>query len=193
MALLCALRDRGRFARWSSRARLGLVLASLLASCKSSSSESTKGVAPLAPEPERFQFALPRDYAPRELRGEGSETLRAPPDAQVRAHPTGLSVEAGSDFALEIQFQPALGLPAGAEGVRRVLSESDLVVFESGGAYWFVVLRELVPEWDESERRRVACSSAGAGTPAALARRFSRAAVERMVAACRSIELPRLD
>jgi hypothetical protein len=163
----------------------------------------TSGLAQLAAEPERFRFVLPTTYVPRELRGEGSETLLAPPDAVVRSSPNGVRVEAGSDFALEVQFEPALSeLPVAAEGAQRVASEKDVVIFKSSAGYWFVALRELVPEWDENERRRVACRSAGGNDSAgALAperaageqRRFSRAAVERMVAACRSLELPRLE
>ena len=153
----------------------------------------SNAIAQLAPEPERFRFVLPTTYVPRELRGEGSESLLAPPDAQVRSSTNGISVEAGSDFALEIQFQPTLlALPVAAEGARRAASENDVVVFKSGAGDWFLVLRELVPEWDENERRRVACGSAGA--PAGAPQRtFSRAAVERMVAACRSLDLPRLE
>jgi hypothetical protein len=72
-------------------------------------------------------------------------------------------VEAGSDFALQIQFQPGLmSLPDSAAGAQRVAAENDVAVFKSSGGYWFVALRELVPEWDESEHRRIACGSAGA-------------------------------
>jgi hypothetical protein len=116
----------------------------------------------------------------------------APRDAQVSAGAQGIQVEAGEDFALQLQFQPSLtSLPTSASGAQRVAAENDVAVFKSADGYWFVALRELVPEWDETERRRVACGSAGAlsGKP----RRFSHAAVERMVAACRSLELPSLE
>jgi len=205
--------------RWSSVALLAILMG-----CKGSRSEPQQtppsgtgngaagngavsdGVAQLAPEPERFRFVLPPTYVPKELRGEGSETLLVPPEAQVRSSASGIAVEAGSDFGLEIQLQSTLAaLPVAARGAQRAASEKDVVVFKSGAGYWFLVLRELVPEWDENERRRVVCQSAGssagsgsAGEPAvapaeAPQRLFSRAAVERMVAACRSLDLPRLE
>jgi hypothetical protein len=158
--------------------------------------EARKSPAPLAAPPERLQLTLPAEFVPLELRGEGSETLRAPAGASARSMPGRVDVEAGAEFALEIEFQPQLSqLPTAADGARPVLLEGDLAVFESAGSYWFVMLRELVPEWDESERRRVACSSAGAARKGAASdhRRFPRAAVERMVAACRSLALPRLE
>jgi hypothetical protein len=150
----------------------------------------------LAAEPEQFRFVVPLLYLPHELRGEGSERVLAPRDAQVRADAHGVRVEAGNDFALQIQFQPALtALPARVAGAQRVAAENDVAVFKSADGYWFIALRELVPEWDESERRRVACGSAGALDPAGSGapRRFTHAAVERMVAACRSLELPSLE
>jgi hypothetical protein len=126
-----------------------------------------------------------------------SETLRAPAGATVRALSDRIEVEGGPEFAVHVELQPQRDaqLPATAPGARRVLQESDVVVFEAGGGYWFVVLRELVPEWDDADRRRVVCSSAGAEPKGSdvVPRRFPRAAVERMVAACRSLALPRLD
>ena len=181
-------------------------LLAILVGCKASRSEpsSTAGsgnpppgnpAVPLAAEPEHFRFVVPPAYLPHELRGEGSEKLLAPADAQIQTGESGIRVESGTDFALEIQFQPRLtALPAAVEGAQRVASESDVVVFQSGDGYWFLVLRELVPEWDENARRRVACGSAGAlAARTGPDRRFSRAAVERMVGACRSLELPRLE
>lgn len=155
-----------------------------------------QGVTQLAAEPEPFRFVVPLAYLPHELRGEGSERVLAPRDARVSAGANGIRVDAGNDFALQIQFQPALmSLPVSAPGAQRVAAENDLAVFKSAGGYWFVALRELVPEWDESERRRVACGSAGALDPAGSGepRRFPHAAVERMAAACRSLELPSLE
>lgn len=185
--------------RRQQHAALWLAACACVWSCRSSTSEPEpqKQAAPLAAEAERLQFALPAEFVPRELRGEGSETMRAPAGAEVRRPAPGrVELEAGAGFALDVEFQPQLSqLPSVPEGARRVMQESDLVVFESGGGYWFLVLRELVPEWDESERRRVACSSAGAtrrGSATEL-RRFPRSAVEQMVAACRSLALPRLD
>lgn len=199
---------------WLYQLGAGVLLA-LLVGCRASQTEPTRNsegksvsgvagsdsgsrsgngsaVGQLAAEPESFRFVVPLTYLPHELRGEGSERVLAPRDAQVSAAAQGIRVEAGNDFALQIQFQPSLAsLPSSAPGAQRVAAENDVAVFKSAEGYWFVALRELVPEWDESERRRVACASAGAlsGEP----RRFSHAAVERMVAACRSLELPSLE
>lgn len=174
-----------------------LTAAVFLLACRTpAEAEPEKQVAPLAGEVERLQFALPAEFVPVELRGEGSETLRAPAGATVRALPGRLVVEGGPEFAVDVELQPQLAqLPGAGQGERRVMQESDVVVFEAAGGHSFVLLRELVPEWDESDRRRVVCSSAGAAQkgPDVAPRRFSRAAVERMVAACRSLALPRLD
>jgi hypothetical protein len=107
----------------------------------------------------------------------------------------GFSVDGGGDFELEVVSHGST--LDEVSGALRVLSESDLNVFKSEQGYSFVVLRELVPEWDDSERQRFACGSAGgavsgASTSASL-RGFSKVAVEHMVASCRTLELPRLD
>ncbi|HEU4580863.1 MAG TPA: hypothetical protein VFS67_21540 [Polyangiaceae bacterium] len=186
------------------------VLLAFLVSCRASQSEphrNSEAQSPAQPqsparpqltaEPESFRFVVPLAYLPHELRGEGSERVLAPRDAKVLAGGAhGIRVEAGDDFALQIQFQPSLpSLPASVPGAQRVAAENDVAVFKSADGYWFVALRELVPEWDESERRRVACGSAGALDPVSPGgpRRFTHAAVERMVAACRSLELPSLE
>jgi hypothetical protein len=185
-----------------NRFRRGVLLAGLstlaLGGCKRSASEQVRR-APLAAEPEKFEFSVPSDYIAVQLRGEGSETLRAPADARVEQHAQFFSVEAGGAFALEVRFQalaPA-DLEAPIHASERVLQDGDLLVFKWGGGYWFVVSRELVPEWDESDRRSVTCSSAGAITPAGksggVVRSFSRSAVEHMVAACRTVALPELE
>lgn len=177
----------------------GFALLSLLLglACKSSEKAAAEG-AQLAAEPVRFRFELPAEYVQRELRGEGSETLRVPADARLQAVEGGFSIEAGSEFALELRLPapPATELPGTLAGAQRVVQEPDLAVFESGGGYWFLVLRELVPEWDETDRRRVVCGSAGALAGAASGgkpRLFSRPAIEHMVATCRSLDLPRLE
>ena len=177
---------------------LALVVASLIA-CRSSSVDAAKDQAAPSSEPERFNFALPTNYDKVELRGEGSETLRVPAGSRVTRAGEAFGVEAGSDFALEVTVDaPPLGelaQRAAGAGVARVVTEPDLAVFKSPEGYSFVVVRELVPEWDESQRQRFACTGAGAvvgrlGTPR---RAFSKAAVENMVAACRTITLPPLE
>src|SRR4051794_9595870 len=116
------------------------------------SSGAAQGVAQLAAEPEQFRFVVPLAYLPHELRGEGRERVLAPRDAQVSASAREIRVEAAQDFALQIQFQTALtALPTSATGAQRVAAENDVAVFKSADGYWFVALRELVPEWDESE------------------------------------------
>lgn len=167
-------------------------LGSWLGGCRSDA--APEKAAP-STEPERFNFALPESYVAVELRGEGSESLRAPGGATVSRTERGFSVDAGGDFALDIvSHGPTLGDVA---GVARVLSESDLNVFKSEQGYSFVVVRELVPEWDDGDRQRFACGSAGgavSGAPTSASMRgFSKPAVEHMVAACRTLELPRLE
>lgn len=184
------------------RSRGGVLLAVLstlaLGGCQRAPSEQVRK-APLAAEPQKFEFAVPNDYSALQLRGEGSETLRAPADARVEQQAQVFSVEAGGAFALEVRFQALAptDLETQIPVSERVLQEADLLVFKSGGGYWFVVSRELVPEWDESDRRSVTCSSAGAivstGKGGGAVRSFSRSAMEHMVAACRTLALPRLE
>jgi hypothetical protein len=178
------------------------------AACKSPEREPAPSAAPAA-EPMNFSFALPSHYTTVELSGEGSETLRAPPGARVTRGERGARVEAGPDFAIEIAHhpKPLAEMKAAIEPARRRLEENDLVVFavptgnaptgNVAGGLAFVSVRELVPEWDENDRRQFACSSVGAtAAPApnsAEVRAFSKAAVQEMVAACRTLELPRLE
>jgi hypothetical protein len=165
--------------------------------CQSQGAAPSSDPAAPTSEPERFSFALPSGYTKLELRGEGSEGLRVPAGASLTRTGKGFEVTSGSDFALEIAAEaPALS-ELGAAGVAPILRESDLLVFAVGAGYSFVVVRELVPEWDESARQRFACGSAGGivgrGGTRADARAFSKAAVQNMVAACRSLELPTLE
>jgi hypothetical protein len=176
-------------------ALLGAAVGSALVGCKSSAAPEQSSP---TTEPERFRFALPESDVILELRGEGSETLRAPLGAHVTPTSAGFSVEAGPDFALQIVSRaPPLSELGGGAGVTRVLSESDLSVSRSEQGYSFVVVRELVPEWDENERQRFACGSSGGkvreGGTQAPARGFSKAAIEHMVASCRTLTLPPLE
>jgi hypothetical protein len=141
---------------------------------------------------------LPESYAKVELRGEGSETLSAPPGARVTRSSSSFAIDAGPDFAVEVVSPaPTLSAVATGTGVSRVLAESDVHVFKSARGYSFLLVRELVPEWDESDRQRFACGSAGGvvqgGTIGADTRGFSKTAVEAMVAACRTLALPALE
>jgi hypothetical protein len=168
------------------------MLGPVLGGCRSDA--AAEKAAP-STEPERFSFALPESYVKIDLRGEGSESLRAPEGAKVTRSARGFGVDGGADFAVEVvSHGPTLDA---VTGVTRVLSESDLSVFKSEQGYSFVVLRELVPEWDDSERQRFACGSAGGvvsgASTSASTRGFSKAAIEHMVAACRTLELPRLE
>jgi hypothetical protein len=165
--------------------------------CKSTSDPAPEQAAP-ATKPEAFRFALPDGYVKLELRGEGSERLSVPQGARVTRTNKGFTIEAGSDFAIEVvSAAPTLSAIGLGPGVSRVMAESDAHVFKSAHGYSFVVTRELVPEWDESDVQRFACGSAGGvvqgGTIGADARGFSKSAVEAMVAACRTLELPALE
>jgi len=166
--------------------------------CRSSEGDPKPSAAPAA-EPLHFTFSLPSQYSPLELSGEGSETLRAPPGARVTRADGVVRVEAGADFAIEIAARPKplSELTAAIAVARRRLEEKDLVVFDAAAGHAFVSVRELVPEWDENDRRQFSCNSVGAlsGAPpgGADVRGFSKAAVQDMVAACRTLELPRLE
>lgn len=186
----------------------GQLGSSVLIGCKQSVSEGEgKGPAPVA-EPEHFSFSLPSEYVELTLRGEGSETLRVPPGAAVRAVGDTYRIEAGTDFVLDVKREPPplSDFKSKVAAESPVLEEADLLIFKARDGYQFVVLRELVPEWDESERRRFSCASAvrpaekgseSGHSPGLLARAdapgHSRAAVQNMVAACRSLGLPRLE
>lgn len=195
MSILCIHESERRAPRRLSPRCVAATVVLGLAACRSTS--EPERAAPIS-EPERFSFVLPGDYRKLELRGEGSETLRAPPGARVTRSAEGFNIDAGEGFALRLVANgPALNELA-PPSVARVFSEPDLAVFRTGqGGYSFVVVRELVPEWDESARQRIACGSAGGALSGASsggsARGFSKAATEDMVAACRTLELPKLE
>lgn len=149
------------------------------------------------PKPEAFSFVLPGDFVPLELRGEGSELIRVPPGTRLMRDSEGFSLDAGPDFSLLIKATtPSLEeLKGSLPGSAKVVFEGeDLLILERDGGYAFLVVRQLVPEWDESDRRKLSCSSAGfeAGS-GNLPRSFARSATDRMVAACRSLDLPSLE
>lgn len=182
---------------WSNIGRSCCFALLLSFGCKDDSAAVSNETAPApAAEPERFSFDLPKGYALLELRGEGSEALRAPPGASVRRANGRISIDAGSEFALDVRAEaPSLPeLAAGIAAGERVLEEGDLIIYKSGEGFAFLMVQELVPEWDETERHRLACTSRGAGAPArADQATFSRSAVQNMVAACRSLQLPKLE
>jgi hypothetical protein len=150
-------------------------------------------------QPESFSFSSPSGFEPVQLRGEGSERMLAPAGARVERTALGFRVEAGPDFAVEVvPNAAALSELVAPPGVSRVLTEPDLAIFQSpSGSYSFVVVRELVPEWDDAQRHRFACGSAGGvvseAAPRADNSRFSKAATQAMVAACRTLTLPALE
>ena len=182
-------------ARRTQPSLLVAVVALSLAACRSTAAPERSTP---SSEPEHFNFALPTSFERLELRGEGSEALRAPPGARVTPSSHGFDVAAGNDFALTIiENAPPLRELAPAS-VARVFSEPDLAVFKSErGTYSFVATRELVPEWDDGAPQRFACGSAGGAVSGAATgadvRGFSKPALESMVAACRSLVLPALE
>ena len=146
-----------------------------------------------------FDVPLPNGFELVQLRGEGSERMRAPSGARVERSTRGFLVEAGPDFSVEVVPDAApLSELVTPPGVSRVVSAEDAAVFESpDGGYSFVVVRELVPEWDEDRRHRLSCGSASGGVSGGVTRAdrrgFSKAAAQIMVAACRTLELPKLE
>jgi hypothetical protein len=174
----------------------------LVPGCKSEAAPEPVPATKAAPaKAEQFSFKLPPSFFPLELRGEGSETLQVPVGTRVEQQGNTFKLEASPEFALVVEGSapPFEQIKAELASARVVFEGDDVVVVERGSGYAFVALRELVPEWDESDRRRISCSSAGferAGSKAgalANARSFSRPAIEAMVAACLSLELPKLE
>jgi hypothetical protein len=191
---LLGARSLGALALWFGVSSLTFGCKETGGAARTESTTATPGA-----EPERFNFNLPSEYTSLELSGEGSELLRAPPGASARREDAKTSVTAGPDFALDVSADPPplaeLSRSAGAG--ERVLEERDLVIFKSPAGYAFVMVRELVPEWDENQPQRFACASRGAALGGSAARadmpRFSRNAVQNMVAACRTLQLPKLE
>lgn len=188
---------------WSSRCWGGLLACSaLVLGCKSEAAPEPVPAVTAPPKAESFSFKLPPSFFPLELRGEGSETLQVPVGTRLTHEGDSFKLEASPEFAIVVESgaPPFEQIKAELATARVVFEGDDVVVVERGGGYAFVVLRELVPEWDESDRRRLACSSAGfergSGSKAGTisnARAFSRTAIEAMVAACLSLELPKLE
>jgi hypothetical protein len=156
----------------------------------------SRNAAAASAKPEAFSFVLPADYVPLELRGEGSERIRVPPGTTLGRAGEAFTLEAGPEFALQVEpsSPPLSELRASLSGAKVVFEGDDLLIVEQGGGHAFVVVRELVPEWDESDRRRLSCSSAGFKAGSGKSPRpFGRAAIDRMVAACQSLDLPTLE
>jgi hypothetical protein len=185
------------------RGRLGGVAlavlgASLGASCRSERvpEPESRNAAAASAQPGAFSFVLPADYVALELRGEGSERLRVPPGTRLGRAGDAFTLDAGPEFALQVEpSSPSLSeLRGSLSGAKIVFEGEDLLIVEQGGGHAFVVVRELVPEWDESDRRRLSCSSAGFKAGSGKSPRpFDRTAIDRMVAACQSLELPTLE
>jgi hypothetical protein len=180
-----------------SRGLGAVAFVALFWGCRSDRVPEPERVGAAGPKSEAFSFVLPADYVPLELRGEGSELIHVPPGTRLTRGSEGFSLDAGPDFSVLIRATtPALEqLKASLAGSAKLVFEGeDLLILEREGGYAFVVVRQLVPEWDESDRRTLSCSSAGfeAGS-GILPRSFTRAATDRMVAACRSLDLPSLE
>jgi len=191
MTLRIPDRRRVKATRWA------MVCGLLLVACRRQEEIHVDKAA--AAKDSSFDAVLPNGFEMVQLRGEGSERMRAPTGARVERTGRGFLVEAGPDFAVEVvPDAPAVSELATPPGVARVVSDANTAVFEApDGAYSFVVVRELVPEWDEDRRRRLSCGSAGGGVSGAGTRAdkrgFSKSAVQIMVAACRTLELPALE
>lgn len=180
---------------------LCLVALATMPGCKESGGAATTESMAAAPkaEPERFSFNLPSEYTLLELSGEGSETLSAPPGASAQRADGRISIDKGPEFAIDVRAEsPSLAeLASGVGTGERVLEERDLIIFKSPAGHAFVMVRELVPEWDENQPQRFACTSRGAALGGAAPRadmpQFSPSAVQNMVAACRTLQLPKLE
>lgn len=180
------------------RAARGVLLGCCIAlgvACRESN-EAPDSAAPSSSPPSphgSFRFDRPASFRPLELNAHG-EFLLAPPQATVQGAAPRFAVRAGADFALDVNLAAdQVALPDSPHADRVAVHHSDLIVWGRPGEYRFVALVNVVPEWDESDRRRYACSSAGALNDGAQESSFSQAAIEAMVAACRSLSLPRLE
>lgn len=171
---------------------------SALVACQSSPGEGNDSkVGPKQAEVVKTQFPLqvPEGYQSLLLRGEGSEFLKAPSGAQVVESNDEFRVQAGADFQLVVRtVAPSLKDVASSRATGEVVLRADdaLIVKESKG-YSFVVIRQLVPQWDESDRRQYSCSSPGALTKGVPLTTFGAVEVGAMVAACRTLSLPVLE
>lgn len=189
--------------RWRVRGDVGVievaaVCSALALGCRSERVPEPEGrnAAVASAGAEAFSFVLPADYVPLELRGEGSERIHVPPGTRLGRAGEAFTLEAGPDFALQVEASaPSLtDVRANLGSTKIVFEGEDLLILEQAGGHAFVVVRELVPEWDESDRRRLMCSSAGFKAGSGKSPRpFSRTAIDRMVASCRSLDLPALE
>lgn len=183
----------------TSRSRLNrscwkLLLFTLLAQAQSAcDSPSSSSVAPL--EPRKFKFDLPPAHTRLWLRGEGSEQLLAPPGARVDKKGEQFLVNASKSFQLVVRTtsDPLNNIERRLNLFKTVLRADDTLIVQNESGFAFVVVRELVPEWDESDRRRLSCSSAGLLEGHAPFTTYAQKEIEAMVATCRSLALPSLD
>lgn len=189
------MRRRGK-GKLGQAVALVVSCAGLVAGCRSERVPEPESRNAAAAKPEAFSFVLPDGYVPLELRGEGSERIQVPPGTTLGRAGDAFTLEAGPEFALQVEpSSPSLAeLRASLSGAKIVFEGEDLLIVEQGGGHAFVVVRELVPEWDESDRRRLSCSSAGFKAGSGKSPRpFGRTAVDRMVASCHSLDLPTLE
>jgi hypothetical protein len=142
------------------------------------------------------RFSVPPDYVRRSLRGEGSESLLAPAAATVSSTTGGAQV-LSDPLALEVhwaadQLPASRWAPPRGAGYEVVYSDESVLLVRGPAGAAARVLLELVPEWDSTETRHVACSTVGWGDGDAP-RWVPQENAERVVASCLSLSLPALD
>lgn len=127
------------------------------------------------------------------LRGVGSESLLAPEGATVSERPGGVQVTHGA-FSLAVGFDaPAFGELLGSLAPRSIAYRDDsTLVVQIRDGFAAAVVVERSPEWEPSDVRRMLCATEGWEPGQAPTRGVPREAVQAAVAACHSLQLPRL-
>lgn len=170
-------------------------IAGLAVACNSSPKETTSGVVSTDSPRHVFSVPVPPTYQPVVLRGVGSEFIKAPPQTVVRQEQGKFLIAGGAGFELRVQTAApsvkALALRFEKRSI--VLQADDALILKEKDGYAFVVIRQLVPEWDESDRRQYSCFTPGLLTEGVPLTTFAASEVGTMVAACRTLSLPVLE